>query len=72
MTGDEAESVVVRAVDDAILGDLPSLRIIHGKGTGALRVRVGVVLKADKRVSGYRVAPAEQGGTGVTIVEFNA
>ncbi|MSR07644.1 MAG: hypothetical protein EXR93_11345 [Gemmatimonadetes bacterium] len=72
MTGDEAESIIVRAVDDAILADLPSLRIIHGKGTGALRVRVAAILKGDTRISAFRVAPAEQGGTGVTIVEFSA
>lgn len=72
MTGDEAEAVLNRALDDAVIGDLPTLRIIHGKGTGALRVRVGEILKADRRVSGFRLAPAHQGGSGVTIVEFSA
>ena len=72
MTGDEAETVLVRALDDAVMGELPSLRIIHGKGTGALRTRVTEILKSDKRVSGFQLAPAHQGGTGVTIVEFSA
>ncbi len=72
LTGDEAEAALVRALDHAILDDLPSLRVIHGKGTGALRARVGAVLKADRRVSGFRLAPAHLGGTGVTVVEFPA
>ena len=72
MTGDEAEMAVLRAIDDAILGELPSLRIIHGKGTGALRVRVGQILKTDRRVTGFHLAPAQQGGSGVTIAEFGS
>lgn len=72
MTGDEAELVLNRALDDAILADLPMLRIIHGKGTGALRARVSEVLTNDKRVSGFHIAPAHQGGTGVTVAEFSA
>ncbi|MBI4503093.1 MAG: Smr/MutS family protein [Gemmatimonadetes bacterium] len=70
MTGDEAEVVLLRALDDAILAELPHLRIIHGKGTGALRVRVGQLLKADRRVRSFALAPAQQGGSGVTIAEF--
>jgi len=72
MTGDEAETVLVRALDDAVLGDLPVLRIIHGKGTGALRARVTDILKTDTRVSGFQLAAAHQGGTGVTIAELKA
>lgn len=52
------------------MADLASLRIIHGKGTGALRARVRDVLSGDGRVAGFDLAPAEQGGTGVTLVEF--
>jgi DNA mismatch repair protein MutS2 len=70
MTGDEAETAVLRALDDAVLAELPSLRIIHGKGTGALRARVSDILKGDRRVSGFQLAPAQQGGTGVTIAEL--
>jgi DNA mismatch repair protein MutS2 len=70
MTGDEAESAVLRALDDAIINELPALRIIHGKGTGALRARVSQILKADRRVTGFQLAPAQQGGTGVTIAEL--
>jgi DNA mismatch repair protein MutS2 len=72
MTGDEAQTVVEQAIDGAILGDRALLRIIHGMGTGVVRERVQRVLKADKRVKGFSFAPQAQGGTGVTIVEFDA
>ena len=67
---DEAEAAVLVAIDAAVLADLPALRIIHGKGTGVLRERVQQVLKRDTRVAAQRLAPANQGGTGVTIAEL--
>lgn len=70
MRADEAEGVVLSALDAAITADNPFLRIIHGKGTGAVRERVHSVLKGDRRVSRYALAPANQGGSGATIVEF--
>jgi DNA mismatch repair protein MutS2 len=70
MRADEAEGVVLSALDAAISADNPFLRIIHGKGTGAVRERVHSVLKGDRRVSRYALAPANQGGSGATIVEF--
>lgn len=70
MTADEAEAAVVVAIDAAVVEDLPALRIIHGKGTGALRERVGVVLRRDRRVRGFHLAPPVEGGSGVTIAEF--
>ena len=70
MRADEAEGVVLSALDAAISADNPFLRIIHGKGTGAVRDRVHSVLKGDRRVSRYALAPANQGGSGATIVEF--
>src|SRR5438094_919103 len=69
---DEAEARLVKALDDAVLADLPYLRVIHGKGTGAVRERVHEVLAADPRVQRFGFAPANQGGHGVTIVEFTA
>ena len=69
---DEAETRLVRALDDAILADLPYLRVVHGKGTGVLRRHVHDVLSADPRVRRFGFAPANQGGPGVTVVEFNA
>ena len=69
---DEAEPVLVKALDDAVLADLPYLRVIHGKGTGAVRQRVHEILAADGRVKRFGFAPANQGGHGVTVVEFKA
>jgi DNA mismatch repair protein MutS2 len=68
----EAEPLLVKALDDAILADLPYLRVVHGKGTGALRQRVHEVLSADPRVKRFGFAPPNQGGHGVTLVEFRA
>ncbi|HEY7686793.1 MAG TPA: Smr/MutS family protein [Gemmatimonadales bacterium] len=72
LRADEAEAELIRALDAAVLADLPYLRIIHGKGTGALREMVQRVLDADPRVARSGFAPANQGGTGVTVVEFRA
>ena len=69
--GDEAEAELVLALDGAVAADLPWLRIIHGKGTGALRVRVAEVLQIDRRVKSFRLAPPAQGGSGVTIAELD-
>ncbi|HXO85988.1 MAG TPA: Smr/MutS family protein [Gemmatimonadales bacterium] len=70
LTVDEAEPLLQRALDDAILGDLPYLRIIHGKGTGVLRDFVQATLKRDPRVKRFALAPSNQGGHGVTVAEF--
>ena len=72
MTGDEAETATVAAVDAAVLAEHPYLRIIHGMGTGVVRERVRRVVSRDRRISRYGFAPRNQGGTGVTIVEFSA
>src|SRR5207245_660570 len=66
----DAEPVLAKALDDAVLADLPYLRVIHGKGTGALRQLVHDVLEGDKRVKRFGFAPANQGGHGVTVAEF--
>jgi DNA mismatch repair protein MutS2 len=72
MTGDEAEQATIAAVDAAVLAEQPFLRIIHGMGTGVVRERVRRVVSKDRRVTRYGFAPRNQGGTGVTIVEFTA
>jgi DNA mismatch repair protein MutS2 len=72
MTGEEAEMATVAAVDAAVLAEQPFLRIIHGMGTGVVRDRVQRVVSKDRRISKYAFAPRNQGGTGVTIVEFSA
>lgn len=69
---DEAETAIVSALDAAIQADNPFLRIIHGKGTGAVRERVHEVLKGDRRVKRYGLAPRNQGGSGATIAEFRS
>ncbi len=72
MTGDEAEAATMAAVDAAVLAENPYLRIIHGMGTGVVRERVHRVVRSDRRVARFGFAPRNQGGTGVTIVEFPA
>jgi DNA mismatch repair protein MutS2 len=70
MTGDEAEQSVIAAMDAAILAEQPYLRVIHGKGTGVVRERVQRIVRQDRRVKTSAYAPSNQGGTGVTIVDF--
>jgi len=72
LRAEEAEGRLVKALDDAVLAELPYLRVIHGKGTGALRQLVHDLLSADTRVARFGFAPPNQGGHGVTIVEFTA
>ncbi|NNF28553.1 MAG: hypothetical protein HKN73_15110, partial [Gemmatimonadetes bacterium] len=67
---DEAEAALVRALDDAALVDLGELRIIHGKGTGALKARVAQVLEDDPRVEEYRPGVPSEGGHGVTVARI--
>jgi DNA mismatch repair protein MutS2 len=67
---DEAEHSLVRALDEASVADLRELRVIHGKGTGALRERVTSVLDRDGRVENYRAGKPAEGGYGVTLVRM--
>ncbi len=66
----EVEDVVTHAVDAAVSADVKTLRIIHGKGTGALRQRVAEMLSGEPRVSGFRLGTWNEGGAGVTVVDF--
>jgi len=70
MRADEVEGVVLQALDSAIRADLRSLRIIHGKGTGALRERVTEMLRKDTRVKQFRLGAWNEGGAGVTVAEL--
>jgi DNA mismatch repair protein MutS2 len=70
MRVDEAEERVMYALDAAVRADLPSLRVIHGKGTGALRERVAEMLRKDSRVKHFRLGAWNEGGAGVTIAEL--
>jgi DNA mismatch repair protein MutS2 len=67
---DDLELRLGRALDAALMAGLPSFRIIHGKGTGALRAEVRELLRADPRVTTFRPGDRFEGGTGVTVVEF--
>ncbi len=66
----EAIPIVERYIDDAYLGRLESVRIIHGKGTGTLRQTVHDTLRRHKRVKGFRLGRYGEGETGVTVVEL--
>ena len=68
MTTDEAIPVVDRAIDDALLAGISQVRIIHGKGTGALRAGLHAYLKNHKNVAAIALADLAQGGAGVTVV----
>ncbi len=70
LRADEAESLVMQAIDSAVRADLRMLRIIHGKGTGALRERVSEMLQKDSRVTHFRLGAWNEGGAGVTVVEL--
>ena len=70
MTGDEACSALDKYLDDAYVAGLSSVRIIHGKGTGALRERIHQFLESSPRVQRKRIGGWDEGGAGVTVVEL--
>lgn len=69
-TVDEALSELDKYMDDAYLAHLPSVRIVHGKGTGALRKAVQNYLRRCKYVKDYRLGEYGEGDAGVTIAVF--
>ena len=69
-TTDEAIALLDKYLDDAYLAHLPSVRVVHGKGTGALRAAVHKHLRRMKYVSSFRLGEFGEGDAGVTIVEF--
>ncbi len=69
-TVDEAISALDKYLDDAYLAHLPSVRVVHGKGTGALRSAVHGHLKRLKYVKEFRLGEYGEGDAGVTIVTF--
>lgn len=66
----EVDDLILLALDSAVRADLTALRIIHGKGTGALRERVNQLLKRDARVKAFRLGAWNEGGAGVTMVDL--
>jgi len=67
---DEAVTRVEKFLDEAMLSELKSVRIIHGYGTGQLRRAIGEFLRSHPYVANFAAAPENQGGGGVTVVEF--
>lgn len=70
MTVDEAIAHLDKYLDDAYLAHVPSVRVVHGKGTGALRTAVHQYLKRCKHVKTFRLGTFGEGDAGVTIAEF--
>lgn len=70
MTGEEAVAALDKYLDDALLAGLSQVRIIHGKGTGALRKAVSDFLRMDPRVAEWRLGETGEGGSGVTVAKI--
>ena len=70
LRGDEAWWKIDKYIDDAYMAGVSSVRIIHGKGTGALRAALWQFFRADKRVASYRQGAYGEGDAGVTILEL--
>ncbi|HUF12431.1 MAG TPA: endonuclease MutS2 [Longimicrobiales bacterium] len=70
LRADEVAGRLEPAIDAAMRAELPFLRIIHGKGTGALREIVADMLESDPRVRAWRIGELGEGGTGVTVAEL--
>lgn len=70
MTVEEGLLEMNQFLDGAILAGLPSVSVIHGKGTGVLRNAVHQELKRNRQVKGFRLGKYGEGENGVTIVEF--
>lgn len=69
-TVDEAVAELDKYLDDAILSHLNSVRVVHGKGTGALRKGIHEYLRRQKHIKSYHLAEFGEGDAGVTIVEL--
>ena len=69
-TVDEAVMELDKYLDDALLSHLYTVRVVHGKGTGALRKGIHEYLRRQKHVKSYRLGEFGEGDAGVTIVEL--
>lgn len=67
---EEARFVVEKFLDDSLLANLQTVRIVHGKGTGKLREGIHQMLKKDSHVKSYRMGSFGEGEMGVTVVEL--
>ena len=71
LTSDEAISRIDKYLDDAYLAHIGTVRVVHGKGTGALRAAVHQYLKSHPHVAEYHLGEFGEGDSGVTIVTFD-
>jgi DNA mismatch repair protein MutS2 len=69
-TTDEARDLLEKYLDDAFLAGLPSVRVIHGKGTGALRRAVEELLASHPLITSHRPGEPHEGGAGATVAEL--
>ncbi len=70
LTGDEAWSKIDKYLDEAIIAGFHTVRLIHGKGTGALKNALWQYLKGDRRIATFRIGQYGEGDGGVTVVEL--
>ncbi len=70
MTVDDALQALDKYLDDAWLAHISRVRIIHGRGTGALKKAVAGLLRRNKHVAGFAPAPLNEGGDGATVAEL--
>lgn len=73
LRGETVDSAILRIdkyLDDALIAGFPQVHLIHGKGTGALRVGVQDYLRSHPAVGSFRFGQAGEGGSGVTVVKF--
>jgi len=70
LTVDEAIPIVDKYLDDCYMAKLSPIRIVHGKGTGALRAGIHSYLKANKIVDNFRIGTYGEGEMGVTVVSL--
>lgn len=69
-TVDEALMSLDKFIDESIMAGIATIRIVHGKGTGALRNAVDLALRKDKRIKSFRLASYGEGDSGVTIADL--
>ena len=70
MTGEEAWSAVDKYFDEAQIAGFHTVRLVHGKGTGALKNALWGYLRTDPRVASFRIGQFGEGDGGVTVVEL--
>ncbi len=70
LTVDEALTRAERFLDETLVTDQRTVRVIHGHGTGRLQKAISGFLKNHPLVAGFHTAPTEHGGGGVTVVEL--